>query len=336
MTGPIHTSSVPLIDITALRDGSDPSLVAAAIDAACRDTGFFCITGHGINPALFDALDTASRQFFALSAEAKAEIAMAVGGRAWRGWFPLGGEVTSGVPDRKEGIYFGQELDERDPRVRAGRALHGRNLFPLQVPELTSLVLTWIEALTTLGHIVMSGIALGLGLAPDWFRMELTSDPTVLFRIFQYPVDGPGEWGVAQHTDYGLLTLLAQDDRGGLQVRGRSGWIDVDPIPNTFVCNIGDMLERMTGGRYRSTLHRVRNTSGRDRLSFPFFFDPSWDAHVHALPLAPETDMTQTDTSETSGGDRWDGRSVFDFSGTYGEYLIAKVSKVFPNLVRVI
>lgn len=249
------------------------------------------------------------------------------GGRAWRGWFPLGGEVTSGVPDRKEGLYFGQELGQDDARVRARLPLHGHNLFPMQVPELADLVFQWTQALTELGHTVMRGIALGLGLPPDWFRVHLSSDPTVLFRIFRYPMDGPGEWGVAQHTDYGLLTLLAQDDCGGLQVRSRSGWVDVEPIPNTFVCNIGDMLERMTGRRYTSTLHRVRNTSGRDRLSFPFFFDPTWDAVVQPLPLEPAGE---------SESDRWDGRSVFEFEGTYGDYLLAKVSKVFPDLMHVI
>ena len=323
--------SIPVIDIGSLRDGSDPSHAAGAIDEACRDTGFFCISGHGVDPALQQRLDDAARRFFALAEADKANISMAHGGRAWRGWFPVGGEVTSGVPDRKEGLYFGQQLDNDDARVLAGVPLHGANLFPMQVPELADAVLEWLNALTLLGHLVMSGIALGLGLPADCFRLHLTSDPTVLFRIFRYPMDGPGEWGVAQHTDYGLLTLLAQDDCGGLQVRSARDWVDVEPIPNTFVCNIGDMLERMTGGRYRSTLHRVRNTSGRDRLSFPFFFDPAWDAVVQPLPLrsAFAGDLA-------SEPDRWDGRSVFEFEGTYGGYLLAKVSKVFPDLMHVI
>ena len=325
------SSVVPIIDIRALREGGDATGVAHAIDSACRDTGFFCISGYSIDPDLITQLEAAARQFFALPDAEKAAMAMTVGGRAWRGWFPLGGEVTSGIPDRKEGIYFGQELGDDDPRVASDLPLHGRNLFPMQVPELRSAVLAWLDALTALGHTVMSGVALGLGLPSDWFRAHLTDDPTVLFRIFRYPMNGPGDWGVAQHTDYGLLTLLLQDDCGGLQVRGRNGWIDIEPIPNTFVCNIGDMLERMTGGRYRSTLHRVRNTSGRDRLSFPFFFDPSWNARVRPLPLAPEA-LADRDAAD----DRWDGRSVFDFEGTYGEYLTAKVSRVFPDLIHVI
>jgi isopenicillin N synthase-like dioxygenase len=321
---------IPVIDVGPLPAG-DPSPVAAQLDAACRDTGFFCIVGHGIDPDLSASLDHAAREFFALPEDVKAGMAMPVGGRAWRGWFPLGGEVTSGVPDRKEGIYFGEELSDDDPRVRAGTPLHGRNLFPQDVPELRTAVLAWFDALTALGHAVMSGLALGLGLPATWFREHVTTQPTLLFRIFRYPMQGPGNWGVAEHTDYGLLTLLLQDECGGLQVKGRPGWIDVPPIANSFVCNIGDMLERMTGGRYRSTPHRVLNTSGRDRLSFPFFFDPSWDARIEPLPLADEPIDRDDDRAA-----RWDGRSVFDFDGTYGEYLVAKVSKVFPDLVHVI
>lgn len=324
-------STVPVIDITGLRAGDQraTSSVAEAFDEACRDTGFFCITGHGVDPSLFSSLDASARQFFALPHAVKQRVAMSVGGRAWRGWFPLGGEMTSGVPDRKEGYYFGEELGDDDPRVAARLPLHGANLFPADVPELRTCVLAWLDALTDLGHLVMSGIALGLGLHPNWFRDTLTTNPTVLFRIFRYPMDGPGTWGVAEHTDYGLLTLLAQDDCGGLQVKSRTGWVEAPPIPNSFVCNIGDMLERMTGGRYLSTPHRVLNQSGRDRLSFPFFFDPSWDAHVLPLPL---NTFAESDASP----DRWDGASVFDFDGTYGEYLVAKVSRVFPDLVHTI
>jgi isopenicillin N synthase-like dioxygenase len=324
-------TGIPVIDVGSLLSGDGPGDVAAELDAACRDTGFFCIVGHGVDPDLIASLDRSAREFFALPEESKAEMAMAVGGRAWRGWFPLGGEVTSGIPDRKEGIYFGEELGDDDPRVLAHTPLHGRNLFPRDLPEVRTAVLAWFDALTRLGHAVMSGIAVGLGLPADWFREHLTQQPTLLFRIFRYPIDGPGNWGVAEHTDYGLLTLLLQDDCGGLQVKGRDGWVDVPPIPNSFVCNIGDMLERMAGGRYRSTPHRVLNTSGRDRLSFPFFFDPSWDARIEPLPLADEPVDTRDDRTA-----RWDGRSVFDFEGTYGEYLVAKVSKVFPHLVHVI
>jgi isopenicillin N synthase-like dioxygenase len=321
---------VPRIDVTPLVSGrGDTAPVAAAIDAACRDTGFFSIVGHGIDPALRAALETHAREFFALGETEKAEIAMARGGRAWRGSFPVGGELTSGVPDRKEGIYFGAELGPDDPRVRAGLPLHGPNLFPARPAALRDDVLEYLDAMTALGHALMRGVALALGLPFDWFERALTADPIILFRIFSYPPVDPGDaqWGVQEHTDYGLLTMLAQDDVGGLQVRSRAGWVDVAPDRDAFVCNIGDMLERMTGGRYRSTPHRVRNTGATNRLSFPFFFDPGWDAIVTPVPeiaFAAEGDDPRP---------RWDGADVQDFAGTYGEYLLAKVSKVFPALI---
>jgi isopenicillin N synthase-like dioxygenase len=203
--------------------------------------------------------------------------------------------------------------------------LHGPNLFPAEPTGLAPVVLTWIEQVTALGQAVLSGIALGLGLERDWVAKHLTADPTVLFRIFHYPPGDDESWGVGEHTDYGLITLLAQDHHGGLQVRSGNTWIDVPADPYAFVVNIGDMLGRMTRGGYRSNPHRVRNLSGADRLSFPLFLDPSWDATV--TPLPETVFQNVPDASE-----RWDGQSVHAWDGVYGDYLTAKVAKVFPEL----
>ncbi|MBL8168890.1 MAG: isopenicillin N synthase family oxygenase, partial [Acidobacteria bacterium] len=144
---------------------------------------------------------------------------------------------------------------------------------------------------------------------------------------FNYPGqnDAAG-WGVGEHTDYGLLTILKQDDAGGLQVKVRGQWLEAPPVSNSFVCNIGDMLDRLTGGLYRSTPHRVRNVSGRDRLSFPFFFDPNFNAAIAPIEL----DTTPRDDRH----ERWDNASVHDLQGTYGDYLLSKIAKVFPELRR--
>ncbi len=176
----------------------------------------------------------------------------------------------------------------------------------------------------------MAAVALSLDLPADYFARRYTADPLVLFRIFQYPsrevpagVDA--RHGVGEHTDYGLLTLLRQDDVGGLQVHTRAGWVEAPPVPQSFVCNIGDMLDRMTGGLYRSTPHRVAlNRSGRDRLSFPLFFDPAFDARIEPI-RHPEIDDRAS---------RWDGASVHAFDGSYGEYVLAKVGRVFPQLLQ--
>jgi isopenicillin N synthase-like dioxygenase len=325
-------AEVPVIDVAPLVTGvGDVDAVARDIDAACRQAGFFSIVGHGVDADLQRRLDGLSRQFFALPEAEKAEIAMARGGRAWRGWFPVGGELTSGVPDLKEGIYFGAELGPDHLRVAAGTPLHGANLFPARPAALRDVVLAYIAELTRVGQAVLAGIALGLDLPRSWFVDHLTTDPVVLFRVFRYPSSERQDerWGVGEHTDYGLITLLGQDANGGLQVRSDAGWLDLAPVPDAFVCNIGDMLERLTGGRYRSTPHRVRNASGAERLSFPFFLDPSWDAKVDRLPIVERP----PDDDEAAAG-RWDHASVHGFTGTYGDYLLAKVAKVFPDLYR--
>jgi isopenicillin N synthase-like dioxygenase len=249
------------------------------------------------------------------------------GGPAWRGYFPVGGELTSGKPDLKEGVYFGSELGPDDARVRKNIPLHGANLFPARPKALQRAVLDYMAAATTAAHAMMEGIALSLGLEAGYFHRNYTADPTILFRIFHYPSSAPSSdsWGVGEHTDYGLLTLLAQDDVGGLQVKTSGGWIDAPPIPGTLVCNIGDMLDRLTGGYYRSTPHRAKNVSGRGRLSFPFFFDPAFDAEIRPLP---ERAARAVDDSHA----RWDRANLHAFTGTYGDYLLGKVSKVFPDL----
>ncbi len=334
-TDPAPLTTVPIVDVAALVDpASRPALqaqVAAAIHRACREHGFFYITGHGIDRGLQQALFDQCRAFFETPLQRKLAIHMRHGGAAWRGYFSVGEELTSGRPDQKEGLYFGSELAPDDPRVQTGIPLHGANLFPAEPKALRPLVLQYMAALTALAHRLMSGISQSLGLPASYFHTHYTRDPTVLFRVFHYPaqpVFDQTSWGVGEHTDYGVLTILKQDEIGGLQIKRDDRWMDAPPIDDTFVCNIGDMLDRMTRGLYRSTPHRVRNTSGQSRLSLPFFFDPGWDCPVTPLPATPVLAAAQP----SSAHERWDGQDVHAFAGTYGEYLLSKVSKVFPNL----
>lgn len=325
-------SRIPVIDITALVRGTDERRkVALEIHRACSECGFFYVVGHGVDERLQQRLEEVSRKFFAQSAETKLEISMSRGGRAWRGYFPVGNELTSGKPDLKEGIYFGVELGNDHPMVKADAPMHGANLFPSSVPELRDIVLDYLNRMTRLGHLLMSSIALSLGLEESYFADRYTSDPLILFRIFNYPSaqrapDLESNWGVGEHTDYGLLTILKQDMSGGLEVKVKSRWVAAPPIPNSFVCNIGDMLDRMTGGLYLSTPHRVQKVTTQDRLSFPFFFDPNFNAEVKPIEIG----ACVADNKD----ERWDKASVHEFSGTYGDYLMNKVSKVFPQLRR--
>lgn len=326
----MSVSQIPVIDISLLNNKAEVQTIANAIRKACCEHGFFYVSGHGVSEALQHELAEKSAQFFALPESEKMKIAMSKGGRAWRGFFPVDGELTSGKPDKKEGIYFGTELPETHPDVQAGTPLHGKNLFP-EFPEgFADTVLRYMEAATQTGHAVMKGIALSLGLPENYFYEKHTKDPLILFRIFHYPPQVPTteHWGVGEHTDYGLLTILLQDNVGGLQVKSKGQWIDAPPISNTFICNIGDMLDRMTGGLYRSTPHRVRNISGKNRYSFPLFFDPAFHSAVARIENISGS-LVQDDSPE-----RWDKANVHEFSGTYGDYLLQKVGKVFPDLKK--
>lgn len=317
-------SKIPLIDISAL--ANHPKQMAEQINKACQEHGFFYITNHDVSIDMQNKLEKFSHDFFQLPESEKLKIAMHHGGKAWRGYFPVNGELTSGKPDRKEGIYFGTELDEYDERVKAELPLHGPNLFPEFPNGFKETVLEYIEEVTRVGHLVMKGISLSLGLDENYFYNKYNQDPLILFRIFHYPPQAPSEqqWGVGEHTDYGLLTILKQDSVGGLQVKSNDTWIDAPPIENTFICNIGDMLDRMTGGLYRSTPHRVLNTSGKNRYSFPLFFDPGFDVKIERI---------ENITSATNGEEqRWDNANPHTFEGTYGDYLLRKIGKVFPDL----
>ena len=325
-------STLPIIDVSALvtRTG-DTTKTADQIALACRKSGFFYITGHGVSEELLSRLEHLSREFFSLPTDTKLSIDMSKGGKAWRGYFPVGDELTSGKPDLKEGLYFGQELSPDHPLVRSGTPMHGPNLFPEDNPLFRATILEYLDAMAKLGQALMEGIALSLRLEQSYFADRYTRQPLILFRIFHYPAATQSEsesrsWGVGEHTDYGLLTILKQDETGGLEVKSRTGWIEAVPVPGSFVCNIGDMLDRMTGGIYRSTPHRVKSPIDHDRLSFPFFFDPNFNSEIQPIELGARADDDRDQ--------RWDHASVHEFSGTYGEYLLGKVARVFPQLRR--
>jgi isopenicillin N synthase-like dioxygenase len=301
MSAFIDSPRLPIIDLLPLESGGAwRDHVAAQLDWAASELGFFYITGHGVDQAVIDTMLQRGRSFFRMREESKLAIHVSRGGRALRGYFPVGGEFTAGRPDLREGLYFGEELPEDDDRVRAGLPLHGRNLFP-ELPGFREATLEYMQALTGLGHRLMSGIGRGLRLGDTHFVDRYTGRPTTLFRIFNYPpaaADSAAEHcGVDEHTDYGLIALVYQDEVGGLQVKHGSSWIDVPPVPGAFVVTVGDILERLTEGRYTSAVHRVINHPQRSRVSMPFFFDPHFDAQ---LPV----------------------------HGTYGDYLQSRLAEI--------
>lgn len=290
----VSLDAVPLIDFGPFLAGSEAErrAVALKIAEACRNIGFFYLTNHGIPQALVDRTVAEAKRFFDLPVEKKREIAIEKSS-CHRGWFALGGENLDPAKqkeagDLKEGIKIGRDLGPDHPRVREGLPLHGPNQWPSGLPGWRETLQEYYDAATDLGRKLMQAFALALELPEDWFDRWLTLPMTTLGPLHYPPHSGritEARLGAGAHTDFGCLTILWQDENGGLQVKNLAGqWLDAPPIPGSFVCNIGDMMARWTNDLFTSTYHRVINVSGRDRYSMPFFFDPNFEADVTALP----------------------------------------------------
>lgn len=283
---PFH--AIPLIDMGPFIDGSDRAGVAERIGAACRNAGFLYLVNHGIPVSLIDGAMAEARRFFALPAELK--LALHINkSRAHRGYFPLFEENTDPTQhaDFKEGFDLARDLSPSDPDVVRGKPLHGPNVWPADLPGFRATIESYYAALTRLSETLMEAFALSLDLEAGYFRSMIDQAMGAL-RLLHYPpqaaTDVNNAVGCGAHTDYGCLTILAQDANGGLQVQNTQGeWIAAPPIPGAFVINLGDQMARWTNDVFAATPHRVINLSGRERYSMPFFYEPNYDAVIRCL-----------------------------------------------------
>jgi isopenicillin N synthase-like dioxygenase len=283
-------NDLPIIDCAPLLTGDRAvrRRVVTEIGRSCRDIGFFYISRHGVGDAIVTDLFTAARQFFALPLVEKERVSI-TNALSNYGYVALGGEnLDPARPgDAKEAFNVGRDLAPDDPDVLAGKPFHAVNQWP-DLDGFRPVLMSYFGAMRRLCERLHRAFACDLGVAADFFEPYIDA-PLATLRLLHYPPHPVTRddrlYGAAPHTDYGNLTILAQDDRGGLQVRRRDGtWIDAVPIAGTFVCNIGDCLMRWSNDTYVSTPHRVVNRSGRDRYSVAFFFDPNADAPIECLP----------------------------------------------------
>lgn len=279
---------LPVIDLADIEAGA-MQRVAAEIRAACTGPGFFYVTGHGVPPPVIEAAAREAMEFFRLPAETKARVRA---NRLHRGWHAMGGALMEGAKhsDRKEFFSIGLELPEDDPAVLAGEALRGPNQWPDFAPGLREAFSAYYAAVGLAGARLLRAVAVGLDL-PEGFFVPKYTKPLQRTQAVFYPPQSVGAaeevFGVAPHTDFGCITLLWQDDNGGLQVRERQSgaWIDAPPLPGTLVVNVGDLLGRWSNDRFASTPHRVVNASGRERLSIATFYDPDFGAMIDPRDL---------------------------------------------------
>ena len=306
-------TEIPIIDIAALFSG-DPAARRAcgrAIGDACRDVGFFYAIGHGIDEGLRADVFAIGRRFFDLPTQEKMAVAMAKSPN-FRGYLPLDGEVTDPLvgADPKEGFDIARELPWSDPDVIAAKPLLGPNQWPSRPRGFREMLTRYYDSLTELGRVLSRGFALALDLPEDFFAASM-SRPTAILRLLHYPaqenakvmLDANGEpLGCGAHSDYGYLTILAQDDVGGLQVQNRAGrWVDARPVKGAYVCNIGEMMAQWTNDRFAATKHRVLSAPGRERFSIPFFFHPDYDTVLDCLPSCHGADEPARYAPTTSG-----------------------------------
>ena len=284
------TSTIPVIDVSGAVSGTDIQSVANAIYEASTDHGFFYISGHGIPQILLDQAFAVSKDFFALSADRKQTVAVDTHQRGWmaQGMSHLTGAATH---DLKEVFFWGAETDKDDPDVQAKKPLVAVNQWPFDAfPRLQNELLPYYTAVCDVAHHVMAAIAVSLDQSADFFE-DCYEKPLARGQLVYYPPSTAADeaeqrFGVAPHTDFGVLTLLLQDSSGGLQVQSKSGeWIEAPPIAGTLVCNIGDLLARWSNNRFSSTLHRVINRTANARYSIPVFFDPHTDTVVDPVDL---------------------------------------------------
>ncbi|MEM1366279.1 MAG: 2-oxoglutarate and iron-dependent oxygenase domain-containing protein [Pseudomonadota bacterium] len=285
------TTQIPLLDWQDFQH--DEAKFVAELGAACRDTGFFLLKGHGIERSLIDAVFDQSQTFFELPEAEKAPLDI-YKSPANRGWSRVGSEnLDDGgeLRDIKEAFNVGLDLAADDPRVVRGDPFRGVNVWP-DLPGFQRTMLDYFDAVLKLSVDVHEAIALDLGLPRRWFDQHLDA-PLATLRTLWYPADtnGDNETGAGEHTDYGSLTFIMSDGVPGLQLRprrqagGEAEWIDVPHYDGAFIVNIADCLMRWTNDLYVSTPHRVLPPA-RKRQSIAFFLDPNPDSIIEALPTA--------------------------------------------------
>ncbi|OAT70081.1 oxidoreductase [Mycobacteroides immunogenum] len=274
---------LPVVDLSG-----DPNQLRAALREVTHDVGFFYLTGHGVSPGLVDQVLSAAGRLFALPEQDKDAIAM-VRSPHFRGFTRLGGELTGGRTDWREQIDVGPERAASETvRDRDYMWLQGPNQWPEAVPELRVALESWDVALAEVGRKLLKEWAIALGSDGDFFDEAFGAEPATLIKVIRYPAVGSSDQGVGAHRDSGVLTLLlAEPDVAGLQVEVDGTWLDAPGRTGAFIVNIGELLERASGGYLRATRHRVTLT-GAPRTSVAYFFNPRLDAHIPALELPRE------------------------------------------------
>jgi isopenicillin N synthase-like dioxygenase len=300
MAPEMDARTLPVVDLAGLAAAAEQPdedrlrAIGAAFDAACCEFGFCYIVNHGVPASLVRDAFAMNAAFHALPLAEKQKVAI---NAAHRGYMAMASSVivTSSIekatrPNLSESFMV---MHEAAPGMEPG-PLDGPNQWPERPAGFQAVIKTYDAALAQLAQQMTRMIAVTLGLDARALDQHF-QHPTTFLRLLHYPPSPPDadakQYGSAPHTDYGFITILAQDRQGGLQVRSRAhAWIDATPVEGSFVVNIGDMGARWTNARWHSTPHRVINRSGGDRYSIPYFYDPHVSTMIGCLPRCCSAD----------------------------------------------
>ena len=310
----IAVDEIPVIDVEALLGGSGAQVAAVGrqMREAAERIGFFYVRGHGVPSALIREVDATARRFFSSPLEQKLRVEPI---DRHRGYLKMGEAkmYEKARPDLKESFIWGIDVGEDDPDYQAGNPMMGPNRWPDWMPEMRPVLNAYLDAAHECARRLLRALAVSLDAPEDTFTRKFAK-PISRGTLVWYPpqpVDADArQYGVAPHTDYGVITLLHQDPVGGLQVATRRGeWVMAHPIPDTLVINSGDLMGRWSNDTFRSNPHRVINSSGRERLSIAVFVDPDYDTPI--IPVtAPGAEPRYTEVS-------------------CGEYILGRFNKSF-------
>ena len=294
---------LPVIDLSAADGGPTArARLHAELHSAAHDVGFFQLVGHGITPAETAALNSVVRAFFALPESERFAVSN-LNSPHFRGYTRIGDERTGGSPDWRDQLDIGAERPARVPAPDepAYWWLEGPNQWPAALPELRTTALAWIDRLSAVAGRLLRELLAAIGGPADFYDAAFADHPHLHLKIVRYPGRAPdgADQGVGAHKDYGFLTLLLQDDIGGLQVEREDGaFHDVPPLPGAFVVNLGELLEVATNGYLKATNHRVVSPAAvQERFSVPFFYNPRLDARIEPLPF-PHADRAPGATQD--------------------------------------
>ena len=308
----LDLEKVPVIDITSLRNKTNTTEVAKKLHEASTGLGFIYIKGHGIPTKTINSLRHDGLKFFRRNYEQKQNVKVS---QKHRGWLGYGGArmKETAKADLKESFIWGYQ--DSSGYTAEDHPLRGKNQWPSFQPSLQKFAMEYFRAGDKLARTLLTGFALGLNLPQDFF-IKTSSQPLSRASLVYYPTQprelGSDQFGVSAHTDFGVLTVLCQDDVGGLQIQDLNGdWFHAPPIPGTLIINVADLLARWTAGEYKSTPHRVVNNSGKERLSIVLAFDPNPETLIDSKEVFGQKFKTSDDPI------------------TCGDYLIWRFNKAF-------